>query len=83
MKKENRKSYPSDLTDRQWKEIDISSGGAGGFYIAFINSDNLESIFYSLLAMPRTLCLDSTCIKVHPDSHGALKKNGQTSDWQN
>ena len=28
----------------------------------------------------RILCLDSTCIKVHPDSHGALKKNGQTSD---
>ena len=22
MKKENRKSYPSDLTDRQWKEIE-------------------------------------------------------------
>ena len=22
MKKENRKSYPSDLTDRQWEEIE-------------------------------------------------------------
>ena len=25
----------------------------------------------------RILCLDSTCIKVHPDSHGALKKMGK------
>lgn len=31
----------------------------------------------------KILCLDSTCIKVHPDSHGALKKNRQTSDRKN
>jgi transposase len=29
----------------------------------------------------RIFCLDSTCVKVHPDAHGALKKDGQTSNW--
>ena len=31
----------------------------------------------------RILCLDSTCIKVHPDGHGSLKKIRQTSNRKN
>jgi transposase len=31
MKKENRKSYPSDLTDRQWKEIEALYRGMRKF----------------------------------------------------
>ena len=48
MKKENRKSYPSDLTDRQWKEIEsLYTGMRESPSYAIIDSQSVKTTLAS------------------------------------